>query len=324
MRCLRSRDSRRAPSWPGHPAFTLTVMGNNFTLDSVVLFGGTALPTTWEDNNQLTATVTTAQVMNAGAVPITVATSSAPDALVSAPVSFTVQPLPALASNSIDPSIATVGGPAFVLTVLGQGFVPSAVVQWNGTALQTTYVSELQLQAQVPASDIASIGTAAVTVQNSTGRWNNRTIDTQDRRRRTRRRVLADHARSCRRNQLQVTFIPHREHLERECGWYPFLRPHCGRESDRDGCRQQQHYATRCSRSDDGSDSLGSHRTYRLCQYDLRRREGIRLSAPVGGAGTIQSYDIESGNARLDRHLSVGGIIAARSDGAQWIDLHER
>ena len=102
-------------------------------------------------------------------IPITVATSSAPDALVFAPASFTVQPLPALTSNSIDPSIATAGGPAFVLTVLGQGFVPSAVIQWDGVALQTTYVSELQLQAQVPASHIASIGTAAITVQNAIG-----------------------------------------------------------------------------------------------------------------------------------------------------------
>jgi outer membrane protein assembly factor BamB len=88
---------------------------------------------------------------------------------VSAPVMFTVQPLPALASNSIDPSIATAGGAAFVLTVLGQGFVPTAVVQWNGAPLQTTYVSELELQAQVPAADIASIGSVAITVQNSTG-----------------------------------------------------------------------------------------------------------------------------------------------------------
>ena len=153
----------------GSPGLTLTVMGTNFPQGAVVLFGGTALPTTWQDINQLTATVTSAQVLNAGAIPVTVATSSAAGALVSAPVSFTVQPLPALTSNSIDPSIATAGGPAFVLTVLGQGFVPSAVVQWNGAALQTTYVSELQLQAQVPASNIASIGTAAITVQNSTG-----------------------------------------------------------------------------------------------------------------------------------------------------------
>jgi len=151
----------------GSPGFTLIVMGTNFLQGSVVLFGGTALPTTWQDNNQLSATVTTAQITSAGSVPVTVATSSASDALVSAPVSFVVQPLPALAGNSISPSIATAGGPSFVLTVLGQGFIPSSVVQWNGAALQTTYVSELQLQAQVPAGNIASTGTAAVTVQNS-------------------------------------------------------------------------------------------------------------------------------------------------------------
>jgi outer membrane protein assembly factor BamB len=153
----------------GSPGFTLTVMGTNFLPGAVVLFGGTVLPTTWEGTNQLSASVTSAQVQNAGATPVTVATSEAADALVSAPVSFTVQPLPALSSNSIDPSIATTGGPAFVLTVLGRGFVPAAVVLWNGTPLQTTYVSELQLQAQIPASNIASIGTAAITVQNSTG-----------------------------------------------------------------------------------------------------------------------------------------------------------
>jgi outer membrane protein assembly factor BamB len=153
----------------GSPQFTLTVMGTNYSPDSVVLLGGTALATTWVDPTQLTATVTSAQVLNAGAMAVTVATSAASDALVSAPVSFLVQPLPALASNSIDPSIVTAGGPAFVLTVLGQGFLPSASVRWNGSALQTTYVSELEVQAQVPASDIASTGTAAVTVQNSSG-----------------------------------------------------------------------------------------------------------------------------------------------------------
>lgn len=152
----------------GSADFTLTVMGSNFPQGAVVLFGGTALATTWVDNNQLTATVPSGAVLNAGVVSVTVATGAVSGALVSAPVAFTIQPLPALASNSIDPSIATAGGPAFVLTVLGQGFVPAAVVNWNGTALQTRYVSELELQAQVPASDIASIGTAAITVQNST------------------------------------------------------------------------------------------------------------------------------------------------------------
>jgi hypothetical protein len=43
-------------------------------------------------------------------------------------------------------------------------FASDAVVQWNGTALQTTFVSGNQLTAVVPANSVASQGTAAVTV----------------------------------------------------------------------------------------------------------------------------------------------------------------
>jgi outer membrane protein assembly factor BamB len=153
----------------GSAGFTLTVMGTNFEMGAVVYFGGTALPTTWVDTNQLTAAVSSAQVLNAGTAPVLVATDSAPDPLKSQPLSFTIQPMPALGLHSIDPSIVTTGGAGFVLTVLGQGFVASAKVQWNGLALPTTYISESQLQAQVPASDIAASGSAAITVQNPAG-----------------------------------------------------------------------------------------------------------------------------------------------------------
>ena len=42
-------------------------------------------------------------------------------------------------------------------------FAAGAVVQWNGTNLQTTFVSDRQLTAAVPAGLVASAGTAAVT-----------------------------------------------------------------------------------------------------------------------------------------------------------------
>jgi hypothetical protein len=71
---------------------------------------------------------------------------------------------PAPALTSISPSTATAGGVAFTLTVNGTGFVSSAVVQWNGAPLSTTFVSATQLTAQVAASLIANAGTAAVTV----------------------------------------------------------------------------------------------------------------------------------------------------------------
>ena len=73
-------------------------------------------------------------------------------------------PVPAL--TSLSPSAATAGGPSFTLTVNGNNFVNGAAVRWNGNARTTTFVSATQLTAQVLASDIATAGTAQVTVFN--------------------------------------------------------------------------------------------------------------------------------------------------------------
>ena len=69
-------------------------------------------------------------------------------------------------SASLSLSTVTAGGAAFSLTVNGSGFVFGATVQWNGSSLATTFVSSTQLTAQVPASDIAAVGSANVTVLN--------------------------------------------------------------------------------------------------------------------------------------------------------------
>lgn len=78
-----------------------------------------------------------------------------------APVAGTV---PAIAQLS--PDSATAGGEAFSLTVNGSNFAAKAVVNWNGMAQTTTYVSANQLTAAVPASAIAASGTVPVTVTN--------------------------------------------------------------------------------------------------------------------------------------------------------------
>jgi hypothetical protein len=48
--------------------------------------------------------------------------------------------------------------------VAGTNFLSSSVVRWNGASRTTTYVSGTQLQAAIPASDIAALGTAQVSV----------------------------------------------------------------------------------------------------------------------------------------------------------------
>jgi len=66
------------------------------------------------------------------------------------------------------PDTAAPGGAGFTLTVNGAGFVPGSTVNWNASAnnITTTFVSATQLKAAIPAIDIATAGTASVTVVN--------------------------------------------------------------------------------------------------------------------------------------------------------------
>jgi hypothetical protein len=66
--------------------------------------------------------------------------------------------------RSLSPNSALAGGAPFTLTVTGTNFVTLSVVRWNGAARPTTFVSRTQLTAAITAADIATPGTARVTV----------------------------------------------------------------------------------------------------------------------------------------------------------------
>jgi hypothetical protein len=57
-------------------------------------------------------------------------------------------------------------GNSFTLTVNGTGYNSSSVVQVNGNPRPTTLVSPTQLRAQIPQTDILSIGQRTITVLN--------------------------------------------------------------------------------------------------------------------------------------------------------------
>lgn len=63
--------------------------------------------------------------------------------------------------TSLSPSTAVAGGPAFTLTVTGKNFAPGMTVGGIATT-GTTYVSSTEMQAQVPASAIASPGSVTI------------------------------------------------------------------------------------------------------------------------------------------------------------------
>jgi hypothetical protein len=68
--------------------------------------------------------------------------------------------------SNLSPSTVPAGSGTFTLTVEGRGFRPNAVVQWNGYALPTEYVSPTLLKVEVPDWAVASPGTAQVAVFN--------------------------------------------------------------------------------------------------------------------------------------------------------------
>ena len=76
-----------------------------------------------------------------------------------------IGPLPFI--SSLNPSSASVGGPAFTLAINGIGFDTSSVVQWNGSARVTKLQSSSTLTAQITAADIAFPGVATIRVVNS-------------------------------------------------------------------------------------------------------------------------------------------------------------
>ncbi len=81
-------------------------------------------------------------------------------------VALTPLPRPPVIT-SISPVSRQAGSGPFNLTVSGGTFTTASRVRWNGSDRPTVFISSYYLNASIPAADIATPGTAAVTVYNS-------------------------------------------------------------------------------------------------------------------------------------------------------------
>ena len=138
--------------------FTLTITGANFYAGGTVLFDDNVLPATIVNATTLTAVVP-ANLLTAGTHPVVVLSF---DGVPSNSLPFIVNLTPDI--TSISPATRTATAPAFTITVNGANFLNNMVVRWNATSLATSFVSATQLTAQVPASLIATPGSATVSV----------------------------------------------------------------------------------------------------------------------------------------------------------------
>jgi hypothetical protein len=146
----------------GGAAFTLTVNGTNYqpgSLASVVRWNSTALTTTYVSSTQLTSAVPASLLGDPGTINIVVATAGG----TSSSLPFTINPvLPVI--SSISPSMRRAGDDAFTLTIIGSNLTLPVTINWNGTPLVTTRLQSTMLSAAIPASLIATVGNASVTV----------------------------------------------------------------------------------------------------------------------------------------------------------------
>lgn len=151
----------------GGAALTVTVTGYNFLSSSSVQWNSSARSTTYISSTQLQVQITAGDVANSGSATLSV-TNPTPGGGNSGSVEFTINTTsnPAPAALSLNPVAVNAGSSDIILTVYGSNFVPSSVIDWNGVALQTSYFSSSNLEAQIPASSLANPGIADVVVVN--------------------------------------------------------------------------------------------------------------------------------------------------------------
>ncbi len=148
----------------GNAGFTLTVIGTSFRSGAVVRWNGVSLSTTFVNATQLAAMVEGSRLTASATVTITVVNPGS-SGRASNGVSFAVEnSVPVVLS--LTPSWTSPGGGGIQLSVGGSGFSTNSQIQWNGTALPTTFVSGHELNAGIPAVNLASEGIASVIVSN--------------------------------------------------------------------------------------------------------------------------------------------------------------
>ena len=170
----------------GSPQFTLTVNGFGFVAQTVVQWNGQTITTQLQSDASgnvlgITATVPASLIAKPGTAFVNTLSphSGAGTNGLSNPIAFIINapgnPQPSV--STVSPSCAVAGGAAFTLTVTGSNFLSTSdpsggsQVLWGMGGTQTTLAavgtgSATQLQATVTGSQLATQGTANVSVFN--------------------------------------------------------------------------------------------------------------------------------------------------------------
>jgi hypothetical protein len=139
----------------------MTFSGSSFLPQMAVRVNGVARPRTVVSSTQVRVRLDSIDVAQAGPIELRFENPqpTAGPAIASLGV---VNPVPVV--SSLAPQNVFVGSQAITLTVTGSRFVPGAIVHANGSPRPTTFVSQTQLRAAIPASDLGQLGDIPITV----------------------------------------------------------------------------------------------------------------------------------------------------------------
>src|SRR5882724_11467212 len=162
----------------GDVGFTLTVNGSGFVNGAIVSWNGSGRARAFVNSTTMTAAISASDIATAGTAKVTV-TKPAPGetrvysgckCTTSNYLTLTINESTPTSNNpvltSLTPSSKKAGDVGFTLTVNGSGFVNGAIVSWNGSGRARAFVNSTTMTAEISASDIATAGTAKVTVTN--------------------------------------------------------------------------------------------------------------------------------------------------------------
>jgi hypothetical protein len=140
---------------------SVLISGSGFAANATVQANGQFVPVTTQNSTSISVSIPASFFASAGSIPIVVSNPGTPVVQSNSATLTVVTPT---ATFSISPNSAVAGSPDTLITIYGNGFFNDSVVQWNTTALSTTFVNSTQLTAVIPASLISGFVQASIQV----------------------------------------------------------------------------------------------------------------------------------------------------------------
>jgi trimeric autotransporter adhesin len=148
----------------GSSATTITISGSGFVPATTIQFNGSPRVTTYLSPTQVTATITSTDLLTAGTFALT-AFNPGPGGGSSAASTLEVDnPSPTI--SGVVPSTIATGSPGRAVSVSGTGFLAGTIIQVGGTPRTTTYVTPSLLSVLFTATDFATPGNLSVVAIN--------------------------------------------------------------------------------------------------------------------------------------------------------------